>query len=70
MTLIDIECKLFSVPGRTPKRRGGGSNPLVDGQRGMISRNREIIPFFYWKRMKNDCNSILILNENTHSQIC
>ena len=46
MTLIDIECKLFSVPGRTPKRRGGGSNPLVDGQRGMISRNREIIPFF------------------------
>ena len=26
--------------------RVGGSNPLGDGQRGMISRNREIIPFF------------------------
>ena len=30
MTLIDIECKLFSVPGRTPKRGVGGSNPLMD----------------------------------------
>ena len=29
--LNDIECKLFSVSGRTPKRGVGGSNPLGDG---------------------------------------
>ena len=28
MTLIDIECKLFSVPGRTPKRKVVRSNRI------------------------------------------
>ena len=37
---------VYHMVSHTPKRRVGGSNPLVDGQRGMISRNREIIPFF------------------------
>ena len=36
----------MTIGWSSPKRGVGGSNPLVDGQRGMISRNREIIPFF------------------------
>ena len=51
MTLINIECKQFSVLGRTPKRGVGGSNPLMDAgeqcRKPLFSR---VFGFSYMKR--------------------
>ena len=46
MTLIDVEYKLFSVPGRTPKRKAGGSNPPRDARLFTRKISHEVLLVF------------------------